>query len=127
MSSSPLVLEQLMPDLRDDTALPRDKIIFCRFCHAAITSTEQAINPGDSHQHRFTNAHGVHFQIGCFRLAPGCDISGLATLEATWFAHYSWQLAKCSDCGEHLGWFYQNGEADQFYGLIVDKIVRYSS
>jgi hypothetical protein len=126
-TSTTAPLDQLLPQLQDDPALPRSDFILCRFCHAAITTRQQALAVGDNHQHRFINPSGLQFLIGCFRLAPGCDISGRATAEYSWFQGYVWQLAKCSDCGEHLGWFFQNGEADQFYGLIVDKLVRYQS
>jgi hypothetical protein len=118
-------LEQLLPDLQETTELPRADIILCRFCHAAITSRREQLEIGNGHQHRFINPNGLQFLVGCFRLAPGCDIAGQPTNEYTWFQEHSWQSARCSDCGEHLGWFYQNGEAHQFFGLIVDKLARY--
>lgn len=128
MSSTPTdSLDQLLPQWREASVLPRRELILCRFCHAAITTRQQELVIGAGHQHRFINPSGLQFLIGCFRLAPGCDISGRATGEYCWFPGYVWQLAKCSDCGEHLGWFFQDGEADQFYGLIVDKLVRYPS
>jgi len=118
-------LEQFLPDLQESAELPRADLILCRFCHAAITSQREQLEIGSGHQHRFINPHGLQFLIGCFRLAPGCDIAGLASNEYSWFQGHSWQSARCSDCGEHLGWFYQNGEAHQFFGLIVDKLARY--
>ena len=127
MSSTPAVLDQLLPHLRDEPTLARGELIFCSFCHAAITSRQQQLIMDGQHRHRFTNPRGLHFLIGCFRLAPGCDIAGLPTVEHCWFEGYLWQLAKCSDCGEHLGWFYQDGEADQFFGLIVDKLAEHSA
>lgn len=128
MSGTPLApFDQLLPELQDDVALPRNELILCRFCHAAITTRQQQLAVHDSHQHRFVNPHGLQFLIGCFRLAPGCDISGQATREYCWFPGFAWQLANCSDCGEHLGWFYQAGETRQFFGLIVDKLARYQS
>lgn len=126
MSSTPTApLDQLLPSWRDEIAPERNELILCRFCHAAITSRQQELTIGASHQYRFLNPSGLQFLIGCFRQAPGCDISGPATEEYSWFPGYTWQLAKCSDCGEHLGWFFQSGETDQFFGLIVDKLVRY--
>ena len=127
MSSSPVVIDQLLPHLQDEPTLPRDELILCRFCRAAITSRQQLLHKHGKHQHRFTNPRGIHFQIGCFRSAPGCDIAGPPTDEYSWFEGYTWQLAKCSDCGEHLGWFYQSGEAEQFFGLIVDKLADYAA
>lgn len=128
MSSTPLApLGELLPDLQEKPQIPRNELILCRFCHAAITSLQQELTIGRNHQHRFINPHGMQFLIGCFRQAPGCDISGTASAEYCWFEDYTWQLAKCSDCGEHLGWFFQRAELDQFFGLIVDKLARYPS
>lgn len=123
--SSTAPLHQLIPDLQERENLPRGDLILCRFCHAAITSKHEELTIGGNHQHCFINPNGFQFLIGCFTLAPGCDISGPATDEFTWFKGYVWQTARCSDCGEHLGWLYQNGEAKQFFGLIIDKLVRY--
>lgn len=120
-------LHHLFPDLKDSESIPRSELILCSFCHAAITSKHEELNMSGGHQHRFVNPGGFQFLIGCFRLAPGCDIGGPATDEYSWFKGYVWQTARCSDCGEHLGWFYQNGEANQFFGLIIDKLVRYQT
>ena len=114
-----------IPELKQGDDIAREDLILCRFCHAAITTKHDEIAMSGNHQHRFINPNGFQFLIGCFKLAPGCDISGPATDEYTWFQNYVWQNARCSDCGEHLGWLYQNGEANQFYGLIIDKLVRY--
>lgn len=124
--SSTISLEQLLPEL-DRCAQPYRELILCRFCHAAITTQRAELTIEQQHQHRFLNPNGMHYLIGCFTLAPGCDIGGLATNEYTWFKGFSWQMARCSDCGEHLGWFYQQAESKQFFGLIVDKLVRYQS
>lgn len=120
-------LHQLLPDLQDANGIAHAELILCRFCHAAITSKRAELSMSGAHQHRFINPTGFQFLIGCFTLAPGCDIGGPATEEYSWFKGYVWQIARCSDCGEHLGWFYQNGEANQFFGLIVDKLVRYQA
>lgn len=125
MSSTSSPLKQLLPGLREETGLPRADLILCRFCHAAITTRREQLEIAGNHQHRFINPNGLQFLIGCFRLAHGCDIAGAAATEYTWFPGHSWQSAHCTDCGEHLGWLYQNGEANQFFGLIVDKLARY--
>lgn len=120
-------LEQLLPVLKEAKPLPYRELILCRFCHAAVTTQHAELAVDQQHQHRFFNPNGVHYLIGCFQLAPGCDISGLATSEYTWFKGFSWQFARCSDCGEHLGWFYQQAESSQFFGLIIEKLVRYQN
>ena len=76
-----------------------------------------------SHAHRFTNPVGYVYEIGCFRAAPGCGHVGEFIAEHTWFAGYSWQIAVCGGCGEHLGWRYRGAEAGMFYGLITGRLV----
>ncbi|HEY3699188.1 MAG TPA: cereblon family protein [Spongiibacteraceae bacterium] len=120
-------LDHLIPDLQQSAAIPRSDLILCRFCHAAITSKREELQVSGGHQHRFVNPSGLQFLIGCFKLAPGCDIAGPAINEYSWFKGFIWQIARCSDCGEHLGWFYQSGEANQFFGLIVEKLARYQA
>ena len=115
-------LGTLLPNLQEREQLPQTDLILCQFCRAAITSKQDSLIVGGHHQHRFLNPNGLNYSIGCFKVAPGCDISGPAINDFTWFKHHSWQLARCSDCGEHLGWFYQHGETSQFFGLIIDKL-----
>lgn len=117
----------MLPDVQLDNPISYRELILCRFCHAAITTQRAELQIESHHQHKFINPAGMQFLIGCFDLAPGCDIAGLATSEYSWFRGYTWQMARCSDCGEHLGWFYQKGEANQFFGLIVEKLVRYQT
>ncbi|HET8710394.1 MAG TPA: cereblon family protein [Spongiibacteraceae bacterium] len=126
-SSIKAPFHHLVPDRQENVRIPREDLILCHFCHAGITTRHQELIISGGHQHRFINPSGTQFLIGCFRLAPGCDISGPATDEFSWFKDYAWQAAHCSDCGEHLGWLYQNGEANQFFGLIIDKLVRYQT
>ncbi len=74
-----------------------------------------------SHRHLGTNPHGLSFEIGCFRTAPGCHQVGQETAEWSWFPGYRWRVALCRGCGMHLGWCYRGGEP-AFYGLIVDQL-----
>lgn len=125
------LLDRLLPDLQQELRyhhpLPRSEQVLCRFCHAPVTSIHEETVVGDRHQHQLSSHGGTAFLIGCFRQAPGCDIHGAALTDHSWFDGYAWQLARCTDCGEHLGWFYQCGEHDQFYGLIVDKLARFKA
>ncbi len=119
------LVERVVTDLFEQRPLQRHELILCRFCHAPVTSLheEQVISGG--HSHYFINPYGTAYVVGCFRQAPGCDIRGTATRNHSWFPGFAWQLASCTDCGEHLGWFYENSEREQFFGLIVDKLARY--
>lgn len=122
MRQSTTALDNFLPDLQDTTQLPQKDLILCHFCRAAVTSKRDEFIVNGGHRHQFLNPNGLHYQIGCFKVAPGCDISGPPIKDFSWFKSHSWQLARCSDCGEHLGWFYQNGEASQFFGLILEKL-----
>ncbi|WP_019531699.1 cereblon family protein [Dasania marina] len=102
-------------------------LVFCRSCHAPITSQhEQAVIGNNSH-HRFTNPVGITYHLRCFTNAHGCSIRGRYTEEHSWFAGYQWQLALCSECGEHLGWYYQYCRSSHsqrfFFGLIADRLM----
>ncbi len=98
--------------------------IVCRACGATITQPDQAISIAGAHRHTFANPHGIVFEIGCFRNAPGCAHVGPATDDFTWFAGYLWRIAICGVCHEHLGWRYVlSGQAEGFHGLIVDKLI----
>lgn len=116
-------IRRLLPGLQEGRP-DRQDYILCRFCHAPVTSHNEQFSVGSSHLYRVVNPHGLRFLIGCYLSAPGCDIVGQPQQEYSWFNGYCWQIARCSDCGEHLGWFYQSGETDQFFGLIVDKLVK---
>jgi hypothetical protein len=97
------------------------KGILCRACGKVVTSRDEKIVVGGSHAHTFFNPAGIVFELGCFRKAPGCRNSGRATSEFTWFAGYVWRFARCSNCGAHLGWFFE-GRDSTFFGLILTKL-----
>ncbi len=95
--------------------------IRCRNCHELITDRQQAATHNGSHIHNRTNPGGYSFDFACFQRAPGCGEVGPVSYEYSWFHGYSWQLAICKGCGEHLGWMFA-GES-WFYGLIIDRLV----
>jgi len=120
MSNTTLApLDKLLESL--DT--PIGDLLLCRYCGSAITQVGEKMEVARSQQHRFTNPAGITFSIGCFQHAPGCDIYGTPTQEETWFGGYSWQLATCSGCHDHLGWYYQNTEGHFFFGLIQTRLI----
>ncbi|MEE8059210.1 MAG: cereblon family protein [Pseudomonadales bacterium] len=109
----------LMESLEEDSG----DLLLCRCCNAAITRSSEKIEIGISHHYRFTNPAGISYSIGCFRNASGCSIVGAATDEESWFGGYKWQMAICSECQEHLGWYYQNRRERFFFGLIQDRLI----
>ena len=119
-TSDPLreLIEALEPDERDRNA----PLIRCQFCTAPVTRQSAQTAVDGAHRHRFTNPHGFRYTIVCYREAPGCALHGEPVAEFTWFPGYSWQLALCGSCQEHLGWYYQRHQ-HFFYGLIADKLL----
>jgi hypothetical protein len=102
-------------------ALPKGRLL-CVACGAPVSDDKERISIAGSHEHRFSNPHGMSFDIVCFASAAGCRQQGAATEEFTWFAGYGWQVAVCGSCGEHLGWRYRSLEHG-FHGLIAKRLV----
>lgn len=96
--------------------------IRCRSCEHIVTDDSQRISVADSHTHNRSNPSGVEYRFQCFSNAPGCSAYGQATYEFTWFPGYRWQIAVCSACSEHLGWYFRGGSS--FYGLISSRLIR---
>jgi hypothetical protein len=104
--------------------MPRDApMIACRHCGHPITRPEEALAVDGTQRHTFANPHGIVFEIGCFRSAPGCAHAGAASDEFTWFSGYRWRVAACGQCLLHLGWRFEAGQGDLFHGLILDRLV----
>ncbi len=106
----------------DDEAWAPGSALRCVYCAAVITGTNRRITADDAHEHTFTNPAGIIYHIGCFSSAPGCRCTGELTGEHTWFAGYSWRYASCRGCSAHLGWVFRSLVADEFYGLILDRL-----
>lgn len=88
----------------------------CGRCGAELA--DHAIQEDGGHRHRFVNAAGIPFVVGCWSDAPGCVASGPATDEDTWFAGCTWQRAFCRRCGAHAGWLFR-GKTRVFFALIA--------
>lgn len=111
---------------REEEKRDSGEILVCRRCLGFVTTTSQRIEIHGAHAHSFTNPHGLFFDIGCFRHAPGCVYAGDLSYEFTWFAGFRWQVAVCRSCMEHLGWLFTS-EGSRFSGLILDKLVTLES
>ncbi len=113
-------IEQILEE-----ALTSDgELLICRACHHPITTNGEKITVGLSHHYRFTNPAGISFSVGCYRNAPGCAILGEPTERDSWFGGYTWQLALCSECQAHLGWYYQSPRPRCFFGLIPERLIQ---
>ena len=99
------------------------KGIRCAFCLAKVTRVSEQIEVWGHHRHTFANPSGIIFEIGCFRLAPGCLYFGAPSTEFTWFKDHSWQIAGCKACQSHLGWLFRHTSGSrQFHGLILNRL-----
>lgn len=114
-------LDRKLSDLIDDANTDPGDFIVCALCSHVVTQKSQAIDVQGAHQHRCTNPHGIEFLVGCYGQALGCDLSGDRHHADSWFAGFQWRIATCSDCQQHLGWYFDSSEAF-FYGLIAERI-----
>lgn len=111
--------------LEDEVEKSEDRNpLICAVCGERITSIRERVEMNGTHAHTFTNPHGLTFDIGCFRSAPGCKPVGEATEAWTWFRGYAWRVAVCGGCGAHLGWGYEPADPGTrgFFGLILDRL-----
>ena len=118
--STSKALRTLLERLASESVQPED-CLWCACCDHPITSLQQHISMHGKHLHHLCNPHGLEFDVACFAEAWGALVRGPRADAFTWFPGYTWRLAVCADCGEHLGWYYES-EEHAFYGLIADKL-----
>ena len=96
--------------------------IRCLACGQTVTHRNDSIEVGGAHVHRCVNPADVHYEIGCFRVAPGLIEAGNAIFRHSWFPGYGWRLGLCGDCGSHLGWAFCAQGVTYFFGLILKRL-----
>lgn len=108
--------------IREAEALEKDARprLVCVRCGHPITSSRARAEIAGSHVHSRVNPIGIEYRFGCFSAAPGAAVSGIPTLEHSWFPASAWQYAHCAACGVHLGWFFSGAES--FHALILDRL-----
>lgn len=106
----------------DSEPSEEERWIVCRQCQQRLTRPSERTSVNGAHSHTFANPSGVVFEIGCFKMVRGCSFIGPPSYEFPWFAGYSWQIAICGACQNHLGWLFQGHEGNQFFGLILDRL-----
>lgn len=119
-------VDSLLKD-KKKTKVDRGPLV-CAACGERVTTLKERMEKNGAHAHTFTNPHGLTFEIGCFKHAPGCRPVGEATEAWTWFPGYAWRVGVCAACGAHLGWGYEPANPDPedsgFFGLILDRLAR---
>ena len=115
-------MTKFLEQLEQENTFKEKLVITCKACDHKITTLENMAFIDDQSHHYFTNPSGIQFEIICFDIADGCTVSGKATDYFTWFPGYLWQFSYCSNCGDHLGWYYSHSENQAFFGLIAEKL-----
>ncbi len=111
------------PQKENQKKSEEEKYILCRHCENKISQPKYRVTYQGAFDHTFLNPTGDVFHIGCFKKADGCAVLGKSSSEWTWFYGFSWQVALCSQCLNHLGWFYQSEKGSPFFGLILDALI----
>jgi len=106
------------PQRQQDAEAP----IRCLFCLQPVTNRNLMAEKDGRFVHRCTNPAGISFQIGIFLRAPGCNVSGPAEKQFSWFEGYAWRIAFCGNCRMHLGWRFESPGKDFFFGLILPHL-----
>lgn len=108
-------------DIQSDDLAARKAALCCVRCLHPITEHAAYLELAGGHLHVFTNPGGFTYELVLYAYAD-CISYGPATSDHTWFAGYTWQLALCANCHEHLGWRYRKMGSASFYGLIRDRL-----
>jgi len=96
--------------------------LLCAACRSFIAEARSRISVNGAHAHTFINPAGVIHKVACFASAPGARAVGEASAYWTWFPGYSWQVAVCSGCSEHIGWCFVGAE-QRFVALLAERII----
>ena len=118
---SSLTKGRVQKSTRDQVVNKEKRALICKACGQVITTNEDRISINGQHIYTRINPAGIEYTFDCFRAAPGCWQVGASSYEHTWFAGHCWQISVCGGCGEHLGWYFRNGNA--FFGLIENRLV----
>lgn len=108
--------------METDPAGEEEEGVFCRVCRHLITRPADRLVIDGDFSRVFANPHGLVFEIGYFRQAPGCLAVSPFSDEFTWFPGYQWRVSCCRSCQTHLGWFFLS-DSHGFWGLILEKLV----
>lgn len=95
--------------------------LVCHLCQGEITDESWRVDFMGRNLHSRTNPAGYSYTFACFSDAPGCNATGQAITEHSWFAGHAWQVALCGHCGEHLGWLFRGRE--RCFGLIQGRVI----
>ena len=117
------VLEADSQNEADEADAP-ERAVRCAACRHVLTTRAARIRVRGAHAHTFKNPAAIDFLIGCYGSAPGCRGMGETSSVWTWFPGFSWQIALCGSCVEHVGWLFARADTEKrFVALILDRIL----
>jgi len=120
----------------------RETILRCEHCGAVVSWMRHVFSVGGSEgtTGAYVNEHGVVHQTVTLRKVDsrGVVCIGRPETRESWFPGYSWQIAYCSICSDHLGWKFRRvdsgrGDSDDpnrprtfwgFSSITTDEHVR---
>ena len=99
-------LNSILKDKKEELILLR-----CKHCGAPISQMKHvfSVTGTSGTAGNYVNAYGVNHQTITLR-SVDYDVLcvGQPETKESWFPGYSWQIAHCPICFEHLGWKYQS-------------------
>ena len=103
----------------------------CVTCGNLITHSDQRVLIGGTDRHLFVNPAGVECDFHTFHVCPGAIAVGEPSELHSWFLGYTWRMAFCRQCGQHLGWYYRailkSESPGEFWGILVSHVISQSS
>lgn len=96
----------------------QEAILRCKHCGAVISHMRHVFSVGGSEgiTGAYVNEHGVVHQTMTIRKVDSHSVVCIGRPERkdSWFPGYSWTIAYCSVCSDHLGWkFRRVGKSDE--------------
>jgi cereblon len=105
-------LISILKDKKEELILLR-----CKHCGAPISQMKHVFSVEGTcgTAGNYVNSYGINHQTVTVRTVD-CDVLcvGQPETKESWFPGYSWQIAHCAICFEHVGWKYQRvGKTDK--------------
>lgn len=109
----------------------RNSFVRCKQCRANIANINSvfSLNSAAGTSGAYVNEYGVvHHTTTIKQIIDGAIVChGNAETRDSWFPGYSWTIAYCSACYNHLGWKFDGVttglQTEQFWGLSGSQIV----
>jgi hypothetical protein len=98
----------------------------CFACGGLITHSDRMVPVAGNSKHFFVNPAGVECNFLTFYSCTGAVALGEPMLADTWFPGFSWRMALCRRCGQHLGWYYEavftSEWPGEFWGILLSQL-----